>query len=55
MSHLSTTSQGKFGPDVYNSESGEHWDLTTEKDWDRGTHQAKYDSTHGSGTGIFWR
>ncbi|MDO6189108.1 RHS repeat-associated core domain-containing protein, partial [Phocaeicola vulgatus] len=47
-----TTPRGKFGPDVYSKD--EYWDLTTETDWNRGTHQTKYDSKYGDGTGIFW-
>lgn len=54
LSHLSTTPRGKFGPDVYDPKTNEYWDLTTENDWERGTHQKKYDEKFGKGTGIFW-
>ena len=51
---IKTTPRGKKGPDVYNSKNKEYWDLTTEKDWNKGTHQKKYDTDFGKGTGIFW-
>ncbi len=54
LSDLSTTGRGKFGPDVYDPKTKEYWDLTTEKDWNRGTHQKKYDDEYGDGDGIFW-
>jgi len=54
LAHLSTTPRGQFGPDVYDPKTKQYWDLTTEKDWGKGTHQGKYDEGYGSGTGIFW-
>ena len=54
LAHLSTTPRGQFGPDVYDPKTKQYWDLTTEKDWGKGTHQSKYDKDFGSGTGIFW-
>lgn len=51
---LRTTPRGKKGPDVYDKSNKEYWDLTTEKDWNKGTHQVKYDRDFGDGTGIFW-
>jgi hypothetical protein len=51
---LSVTARGKFGPDVYNSDTKQYWDLTTEKGWNKGTHQNKYDKEFGTGVGIFW-
>jgi RHS repeat-associated protein len=50
---VKTPPRGKPGPDVY-TDNNRYWDLTTEAEWNRGTHQAKYDSEYGSGTGIFW-
>lgn len=50
---VKTTSGGKRGPDVY-IDDGRYWDLTAETDWNKGTHQAKYDKDFGIGTGIFW-
>ena len=54
LAHLSTTPRGKVGPDVYDPKEKKYWDLTTEKDWNKGTHQDKYDADFGTGTGIFW-
>lgn len=54
LAHLSTTPRGKVGPDVYDPKAKKYWDLTTKKDWDKGTHQDKYDADFGVGTGIFW-
>ena len=54
LAHLSTTPRGKVGPDVYDPKANKYWDLTTEKDWNKGTHQGKYDDDFGVGTGIFW-
>ncbi len=54
LAHLSTTPRGKVGPDVYDPKESKYWDLTTQKDWDKGTHQSKYDEDYGKGTGIFW-
>jgi hypothetical protein len=51
---INSTPRGKFGPDVVDSNGNRYWDLTTKNDWDKGTHQAKYDSKFGSGSGIFW-
>jgi RHS repeat-associated protein len=50
---VKTTPRGKPGPDVY-TDNNRYWDLTTETDWNKGTHQVKYDSKYGSGTGIYW-
>ena len=50
---VKTTPRGKPGPDVY-TDNGRYWDLTTETDWNKGTHQAKYNKDYGTGTGIFW-
>ncbi|MDC8100429.1 DUF4280 domain-containing protein [Chryseobacterium rhizosphaerae] len=54
LSHLETTGRGKFGPDVYDPKNKKYWDLTTEKDWEKGTHQKKYDEDFGEGNGVFW-
>jgi RHS repeat-associated protein len=54
LADLSTTPRGKVGPDVYDPKEKKYWDLTTEKDWGKGTHQSKYDTDFGNGTGIFW-
>ena len=54
LDHLTTTPRGEFGPDAYDPKSKEYYDLTTQKDWDKGTHQAKYDEDYGEGTGVFW-
>ncbi len=51
---VKTTPRGKPGPDVFDPDNKRYWDLTTETDWNKGTHQTKYDPDYGSGTGIFW-
>ena len=54
---VKTTPNGKRGPDVYGvgDKKGQWWDLTTQKDWDRGRHQTKYEPTHGADyEGIIW-
>jgi len=49
-----TTPRGQFGPDVVDKNGNRYWDLTTESDWNKETHQSKYDKDFGAGTGIFW-
>lgn len=54
---MKTTPNGKRGPDVIGvgENDGQWWDLTTQRDWDRGRHQSKYDSEYGSDyEGIIW-
>ena len=54
LSHITVTSRGVLGPDVYKITSREYWNLTTKTDWAHGIHQAQYDKLFGNGTGIFW-
>ncbi|HIH2744404.1 RHS domain-containing protein [Burkholderia aenigmatica] len=51
LAHLTVTKSGQFGADVVNRKTGSWWDLTTENDWSRGMHQAKYGD---GGSGLFW-
>ena len=54
---VKTTPNGKRGPDVIGvgENDGQWWDLTTQRDWDRGCHQRKYDPEYGSDyEGIIW-
>lgn len=54
---VKTTPNGKRGPDVIGvgENDGQWWDLTTQRDWDRGRHQSKYDPEYGSDyEGIIW-
>ena len=50
---VKTTPRGDFGPDAF-TDDRHYWDLTTEKDWNKGTHQTKYDEEFGDGKGIYW-
>lgn len=35
---VKTTPRGKPGSDVFDTDNKRYWDLTTETDWNKGTH-----------------
>ena len=55
---LKITQSGKVGADFFDDATKAWWDLTTRKDWIKGTHQTRYDKLgwkKGYGkAGIYW-
>jgi hypothetical protein len=49
---IQVTPRFKFGPDVYDTESGRWWDVTTPGQWRR--HETKYTPGYGSGSPLFY-
>jgi hypothetical protein len=50
LQHLELTPRGQFGPDVFNPETQEWWDVTTPRQWD--AHAQEY-WLFGNGTPLF--
>jgi hypothetical protein len=50
LSHLDVTPRFRFGPDVYNIETKQWWDVTTPGEWAK--HLGKYPS-FGEGIPLF--
>jgi len=51
---LDVSKSRQRAPDIYNKSRDTWWDLTTEADWDRGTHQRRYGDWGNGYEGIFW-
>ena len=55
---LKITQSGKVGADVFDDATKAWWDLTTRKDWVKGTHQTRYDKLGWKKgydkAGIYW-
>lgn len=49
---IQVTPRFKFGPDVYDTESGKWWDVTTPGQWNK--HVTKYTPGYGSGSPLFY-
>jgi hypothetical protein len=53
LQHLEITPRFEAGPDVYDAESGQWWDVTTSGQW--GAHVRLYSTQYGTGTPLLYQ